>query len=199
MRHPVMNADELEKFLRNRGTDYEAVMYYHNLHKNVEIEVAKTFQQLGVDVKVTNRVTISPDDMKWADVIVPVGGDGTFLLAAGRASPFFTDRQHMPVIGFNSDPKRSEGRLMLPKQYTTNVVGALKKILSGQLKWMHRSRIRITLLGNNANILHPIDLHEYNVGAVEHKDVFIENPRLKNECHAKETKRMLPYLALNEV
>jgi len=27
--------------------------------------------------------------MSWADVIVPVGGDGTFLLSAGRASPLF--------------------------------------------------------------------------------------------------------------
>lgn len=67
---------------------------------------------------------------------------------------------------------------------------------------MHRSRIRITLLGNNANIPYPIDLHEYNVGPVDHKDVFIESPSVlhkMNEAHHKETKRMLPYLALNEV
>lgn len=67
---------------------------------------------------------------------------------------------------------------------------------------MHRSRIRITLLGNNANIPYPIDLHEYNVGPVDHKDVFIESPPVlhkMNEAHHKDTKRMLPYLALNEV
>lgn len=67
---------------------------------------------------------------------------------------------------------------------------------------MRRSRIRITLLGNNANIPYPIDLHEYNVGPVDHKDVFIESPSVlhkMNEAHHKETKRMLPYLALNEV
>lgn len=131
MRHPIMNEEDLEKFLRNRGADYEGMLYYHNLHKNVEFEVAKGFKDQGVDVKVVNRLNICPENhLKWADIIVPVGGDGTFLLAAGRASPFFTERKHTPVIGFNSDPKRSEGRLMLPKQYTTNIPDAVKKILT---------------------------------------------------------------------
>lgn len=131
MRHPIMNEEELEKFLRNRGTDYEAMLYYHNLHKNIEFEVAKEFKDQGVDVTVVNRLNICPDNhLKWADIIVPVGGDGTFLLAAGRATPFFTERKHTPVMGFNSDPKRSEGRLMLPKQYSTNIPDAVKKILT---------------------------------------------------------------------
>jgi len=196
MRHSVMNTEELEKFLRNRGTDYEAVMYYHNLHKTVEHQVTNAFLKQGVEVKIVNRMNISQDNLKWADIIIPVGGDGTFLLAAGRASPLFTERTHTPVIGFNSDPKRSEGRLMLPKQYTADIDGAVKKILTGDFKWMRRSRIRITLLGTNANIPHPIDLHEYNVGPVDHKDVFIESA---NDAANKVTKRMLPYLALNEV
>uniref|UniRef100_A0A336M694 NAD kinase 2, mitochondrial n=1 Tax=Culicoides sonorensis TaxID=179676 RepID=A0A336M694_CULSO len=203
IRHPIMNEEELEKFLRNRGTDYEALLYYHNLHKNIEFEVAKGFKDQGVDVKVVNRLNICPDNhLKWGDIIVPVGGDGTFLLAAGRASPSFTERQHTPVVGFNSDPKRSEGRLMLPKQYTSNIPDAVKKILTGDFKWMNRSRIRITLLGNNANIPYPIDLHEYNVGPVDHKDHFIDGPTILHkidEAHHKDTKRMLPYLALNEV
>ena len=69
--------------------------------------------------------------MKWADVLVPVGGDGTFLLAAGRASPLFAQTHHKtPIIGFNSDPKRSEGRLMLPKHYSEHPEDAVKRILS---------------------------------------------------------------------
>lgn len=74
--------------------------------------------------------------MKWADLIVPVGGDGTFLLAAGRASPLFAQsQQKTPIVGFNSDPQRSEGRLMLPKHYTENTADAVTKIKSvGKLK-----------------------------------------------------------------
>lgn len=67
--------------------------------------------------------------LSWADVIIPIGGDGTFLLAAGRANPLFSQIQHkIPVVGFNSDPKRSEGRLMLPKHYSSNPEDAVKQI-----------------------------------------------------------------------
>lgn len=72
--------------------------------------------------------------MSWADVIVPVGGDGTFLLSANRASPLFAlSQQKTPIVGFNSDPQHSEGRLMLPKQYSENpeeAVGRIKHVSS---------------------------------------------------------------------
>lgn len=67
--------------------------------------------------------------MSWADVIVPVGGDGTFLLSANRASPLFAlSQQKTPIVGFNSDPQHSEGRLMLPKQYSENPKEAVDRI-----------------------------------------------------------------------
>lgn len=59
----------------------------------------------------------------WADVIMPTGGDGTFLLAAGKVKD-----NKKPVIGFNSSPKDSEGHLCLPKQYTYNIEEAIQKL-----------------------------------------------------------------------
>lgn len=67
--------------------------------------------------------------MNWADVIVPIGGDGTFLLAAGRASPLFAQSHtKIPIVGFNSDPQRSAGRLLLPKHYSDYPGEAVAKI-----------------------------------------------------------------------
>jgi len=70
-------------------------------------------------------------------MIVPIGGDGTFLLAATRSTPYFSSDQNqisevkkIPVVGFNSDPTRSEGRLMLSKEYSYNIKDAIKKILT---------------------------------------------------------------------
>ena len=63
------------------------------------------------------------DKINWADMICAVGGDGTFLLAAGRV----TDNQK-PVIGFNSDPRRSEGYLSLHKKYSSNIEEAVRKL-----------------------------------------------------------------------
>lgn len=184
-------------------------MHYHNLHKSVETKVIDCFRQFGVEVKVVNRLTINKNLLEWTDVLVPVGGDGTFLLAASRASPLFIENS-VPIVGFNSDPKRSEGRLMLPKQYSDDIQGAVKKLLTGDFQWMHRSRIRITLLGVNGKAPVPIDLHEYNSAPVEHKEVIISEPSLLDQINGgangnghekkrKFTKRMLPYLALNEV
>lgn len=208
LRHSELNDLELEEKIRNRGTDFDALMHYHNLHKNVENKVADEFRQMEVEVKVVNRLTINRDLLRWTDVLVPVGGDGTFLLAASRASPLFIENS-VPIIGFNSDPQRSEGRLMLPKQYSSNIYDGVKKLLTGEFEWMHRSRIRITLLGINGQAPVPIDLHEYNTAPVEHKEVIISEPTLLDQINGgtyngngrkrKFTKRVLPYLALNEV
>lgn len=67
-----------------------------------------------------------------ADVIMPVGGDGTFLLAASRVKD-----NKKPVIGFNSDPNRSEGHLCLPKKYSANVQEAIKKLQKVYLTFMN--------------------------------------------------------------
>lgn len=207
IRHSELNDLELEEKIKCRGTDFDALMHYHNLHKTVEHNVVNCFREFGVEVKVVNRLTINRDLLRWTDVLVPVGGDGTFLLAASRASPLFIENS-VPIIGFNSDPQRSEGRLMLPKQFTTNVDDAVKRMLTGEFEWMHRSRIRITLLGVNGNAPVPIDLHEYNTNPVEHKEVIISEPTLLDQFNGsssvngkkkKFTKRLLPYLALNEV
>jgi NAD+ kinase len=207
IRHPQLNEHELEEKVRCRGTDYDALMHYHNLHKTVEHKVVDGFRQMGIEVKVVNRLNINRDLLRWTDILVPVGGDGTFLLAASRASPLFIENS-VPIVGFNSDPQRSEGRLMLPKQFTTDVGDAVKRLSTGEFDWMHRSRIRITLLGVNGDAPVPMDLHEYNTQPVEHKEVIISEPTLLDQINGngngngkkkKFTKRMLPYLALNEV
>ena len=55
----------------------------------------------GLDVRVVDRSQYDDDFVKWSDMIVPVGGDGTFLLAATKVSG-----RSKPVIGINSDPLR---------------------------------------------------------------------------------------------
>ncbi|XP_058833659.1 NAD kinase 2, mitochondrial [Topomyia yanbarensis] len=195
-RDGALSDEKLEQKIRIRGSDYDAMKYYHHLHKDVEEDVVESFRREGIEVKVVNRLTINKGILRWADMVVPIGGDGTFLLAAGRASPFMLDKgKKTPVVGFNSDPRRSEGRLMLPKYYSTNVSEAVKRILAGNFTWMQRSRIRITLVGNTTTERPPpIDLHEYNVSPVEHEEVIG-----RNGTEYKSSNRILPYLALNEV
>ncbi|XP_058463164.1 NAD kinase 2, mitochondrial [Malaya genurostris] len=195
-RDGLLSDEKLEQKIRIRGSDYDAMKYYHHLHKDVENDVVESFRKEGIEVKVVNRLIINKEHLRWADLVVPIGGDGTFLLAAGRASPFMLDEgRQTPVVGFNSDPRRSEGRLMLPKYYSANISEAVKRILTGNFNWMQRSRIRTTLVGNTTTERPPpIDLHEYNVSPVEHEEVI--GPK---GTEYKSSNRILPYLALNEV
>ncbi|XP_017470862.1 PREDICTED: NAD kinase 2, mitochondrial isoform X2 [Rhagoletis zephyria] len=201
MRYPKLSREELEKRLRDRGTDYEMLMYLHNLHKDFERNVVHSFLDVGCEVKVANRSSLSKEIMKWADLIVPVGGDGTFLLAAGRASPLFAQsQQKTPIVGFNSDPQRSEGRLMLPKYYTENTADAVARIKSGDFQWMYRTRIRTSILGNNGKIPESTDLYRHTVTKMEQEKT---EPEYLSKSWAlrykAKMKRVLPYLALNEV
>ncbi|KAH8277941.1 hypothetical protein KR018_010595, partial [Drosophila ironensis] len=206
LRHPGLSRDQLDQKLRDRGTDVEMVLYLHNLHKDFERRIVQSFCDVGCQVKLSSsrlefRSSLSKDVMRWADVIVPVGGDGTFLLSAGRASPLFAlSQQKTPIVGFNSDPLHSEGRLMLPKYFSDNPADAVGRIKCGDFKWMHRSRVRTTLLGSNGKIPESTDLFRHTEVKMEQVTTKPEllDEHISGKYKAK-MKRILPYLALNEV
>lgn len=54
-RNPKLTHIELEQMLRNRGTDYDALIDIHKAHKEFEARVANSFKQYGIDVKLSNR------------------------------------------------------------------------------------------------------------------------------------------------
>lgn len=70
----------------------------------------------------------------------------------------------------------------------------------GDFQWMHRSRIRTTLLGNNGKIPESTDLYRHCVSKMEQEKT--EPQLLSKEMSRKykaKMQRILPYLALNEV
>lgn len=54
-KNPKMTVNELEHMLRDRGTDYDALIQIHKAHKEFEARVANSFKQFGVEVKLVNR------------------------------------------------------------------------------------------------------------------------------------------------
>ncbi|KAL1513999.1 hypothetical protein ABEB36_003330 [Hypothenemus hampei] len=181
------NKDEKEILdnLKQKGADVKMMIRYHDLHKKFEENVLNTFINLGIRVKVVNRYQYTEEDVENSDVVFPIGGDGTFLLAASMVN-----NNTKPVIGLNSDPQRSEGYLCLPKKYSTNVRDAIERLNNGNFKWLMRSRIRTTLLVCSSANLCPKYLHDNEF------DIY---PR-KTDCYAKEEEtKVLPCLALNEV
>ncbi|KAK3849450.1 hypothetical protein Pcinc_043800 [Petrolisthes cinctipes] len=198
-RHPELTERQLEKSLRDRGSDYNILLYHHYIHKGVENTVNSVFTAAGIETRVVYRFDYSDPNIEWADAIVTTGGDGTFLLAASK----MLDR-NKPLIGFNSDPTRSKGQLCLPQKYSVDVKEAVEKLLKGKFRWTFRSRIRVTLIGENI-YKPPVELHNQQLRYHEYRYLDME-PRLKSIIEdlppCSETglaRRVLPVLALNEV
>jgi len=88
------------------------------------------------------RSEYTQGNIDWADVIMPTGGDGTYLMAASRIRG-----NEKPVIGLNSDPIRSEGYLCLPVKYSTNIREAIDKLLKVCVHWVSLlCRVRLNKL-----------------------------------------------------
>lgn len=183
-RHRHLTDIELEKMLQKRGTNYDKMMHHHNLHKMFEKRFIDTLRDMGIEVKVVNRYTYTEDKIEWAEVIFPTGGDGTFLLAASKIHD-----NCKPVVGFNSDPHRSEGHLCLPKHYSVEIEEAIERLKNGQFEWLLRSRIRTTLMNHKGDQTVK-NLHE-------HDDYEIQ--RQVAQAVLRKDGKILPVLALNEV
>lgn len=54
-RNPQLTLKELEKLLCDRGTDFNALVHLHKIHKQFETEVANSFKEYGIEVKLANR------------------------------------------------------------------------------------------------------------------------------------------------
>lgn len=88
------------------------------------------------------RTTLDQSHFTWADLVLPIGGDGTFLLASNL---IFDNKK--PIMGINSYPKKSEGYLLLPAKYTRNIAEIFEMLKAGHHNILMRRRIRTTLKG----------------------------------------------------
>lgn len=55
LRHPHLSPSQLEETLRNRGTDFDALIHRHNVNKDFEKMIVCSFRNVGCEVKLTNR------------------------------------------------------------------------------------------------------------------------------------------------
>ncbi|CAH0394897.1 unnamed protein product [Bemisia tabaci] len=187
MNYPDLSEGQFMDVLKKRGSDIKRLIAFHDSQKEVETIVTNTLQELKIESRTVNRLTYKEEDVAWADAVIPVGGDGTFLVAASKVL-----NRKKPVIGFNSDLQHSKGHLCLPKNCSLNprtIKETLEKLKQGQFSWMYRTRIRTTLNGDGEP---PVELH--------YRRRNLYQPRDEIEDGNKSPKTIvLPELALNEV
>ncbi|XP_076245893.1 NAD kinase 2, mitochondrial isoform X2 [Calliopsis andreniformis] len=163
----------------------------HIATKNVEKEVVEVLEKLNIEYRMINRTNLDQSNFAWADLILPIGGDGTFLLAAN----LIFDNQK-PILGINSFPERSEGYLMLPAKYTRRIPEIFELLKAGRYRSIMRGRIRVTLKGES--IWEP-PFHTHEKGRVAGGERFYTQELQEGGHNNLPKERRLPWLALNEV
>lgn len=110
-----------------------------------------------------SSINLDPIYFDWADLILPIGGDGTFLMASN-----LIHNNQKPIMGINSYPTKSQGYLMLPPSYTNDIPKIFDMLKSGHYKILMRRRIRTVLKGKNIHSK-PFHIHQKSglVSAVE--------------------------------
>ncbi|XP_014217699.1 NAD kinase 2, mitochondrial isoform X2 [Copidosoma floridanum] len=190
--NPQLNESELKHKLVSGGANYDAIKAVHYRTKETELRVVKALADLDISFKIRNRYNVDVDIIAWADLILPIGGDGTFLMASNLIR-----NNTKPIIGINSDPEFSEGFLMLPSKYTNLIDEIFEKLKSGHFKHLMRSRIRTTLHGEDIWQV-PFHLHDKNSSSPQEKFYESHHNLIKPKGDLPKS-RHLPWLALNEV
>jgi NAD+ kinase len=80
--------------------------------------------------------------VSWADVLIAIGGDGTFLVMSS-----YVQDNETPVVGINSNPSSSLGYLCLPEICSRNIQKTFDTLEKGKYSFINRRRIRVTMKG----------------------------------------------------
>ncbi|MDO8580991.1 MAG: NAD(+)/NADH kinase [Candidatus Omnitrophota bacterium] len=110
----------------------EAFKEAHDSHYATLRTVARTLFRHGVRFTECYRGRNIP--YSAFDLVITVGGDGTFLEAARKI-------KHQVMLGVNSAPKYSVGRYCVANK--DNFEGILKRLLAGRFKIKHFHRLRV--------------------------------------------------------
>ncbi len=89
-------------------------------------EVKNTLKKYKINYKIVHRSKSSKKLFQNKDLVIVVGGDGTFL----KASHFIFDKT--PMLGVNSDPRYKEGFFMVSNKKDFKI--KFKKLLSNNYK-----------------------------------------------------------------
>ncbi|KAH0534241.1 NAD kinase 2, mitochondrial [Cotesia glomerata] len=191
---PDIDDREFKSRLLDRGANYDSMLASHEKNKIVERKLVDTLKKNNINYQITDRFTIKKADFDWADLVIAIGGDGTFLLGAN----FIMDNKK-PILGINSDPDSSEGYLMLHRRYTDDIPKIFELLTAGDYEFVMRTRIRVTLQGEKSKIWQqPFHMHEKNQ-ILGHDNYQADcNKELESDGR-KFHQRKLPWLALNEV
>ena len=131
------------------------IVYTHPAHgeyKSTLGAVKKILKKCAIDYNLADRDKLKEDQFQGKDLIIPVGGDGTFL----RAAQFVKNQL---IFGVNADSKNKEGFFMQSDKI--NFESRLKKLVNGKFEIKKLPRLEAYI--NNHKIWN-FALNEFFIG-----------------------------------
>ena len=113
-------------------------------------EIKKNFPEANFSV--IDYTSMNRDILEDKDLVITLGGDGTFTRAAHIVHSSL-------ILGINSNPKKSEGALT---SITIGEIGKLKELARGNFKIIIRERADVII---NGRLLDEKALNEVYIGA----------------------------------
>jgi NAD kinase len=77
-----------------------------DMHLSVVNQICAHVTNSGREVKIIADYKLKDEDFKDVDLVISMGGDGTFLKTAS-----YIRTPSLPILGINTDPSRSAGHL----------------------------------------------------------------------------------------
>lgn len=126
----------LVQLLGRRHPDVLDMRRAHAVHEEAIEAVVRALRSLAVDFDVAYRASLTVTTPY--DLVVSVGGDGTFLQAAHHV-------KKIPILGVNSDPSRSEAVFCAATHRTFPRL--CREALAGYLRALPLHRLQLALNG----------------------------------------------------
>ena len=95
--------EETRAYLERGSRNLEMLKRSAGIQKDTLERTRKALDDVGIEHELFYRAELSPESIEDKDLVISVGGDGTFLEAS------HTVPAGLPMLGVNSDPQRSTG------------------------------------------------------------------------------------------
>jgi len=155
LEHPNVTEKQLLNQLSNQGANLKTILESHNEHYNIVKEVTTAISRLDVESKIINLKDINTAAVSWADVLIAIGGDGTFLVMSS-----YVQNNQTPVVGINSNPSSSLGYLCLPEICSRNIQNTFDTLEKQNFFFIDRRRIRVSMKNTKKKMEPPINMYQ---------------------------------------
>ncbi|XP_077256291.1 NAD kinase 2, mitochondrial [Temnothorax americanus] len=191
--HSDLSNNQLLSRLRKQNIDPDEILAEHHRQVACEKELARILRNLDVSYRIMKRIGDASKCVDWADLVIAIGGDGTFL----SASKLITSNK-TPIFGINPHPGTSN-TFALPIDYSADIERIFEKLRAGDYVVLMRSRIRTVMTGEGL-YRQPFHVHEKSrIQGEKRIDALMRSTQRKIPDALQPRRRILPWLALNEV